>query len=124
MKSFFSQSQLNTYRLAMPRKHVLVNGIAATTSPALPAQKRKASKKQVSETKRKARSPTLDPIKRAISTATVLEDPTDRDASPDARESENPDLHSSDQAVQPRQPAVNSTVLPLPWKGRLGYAFS
>lgn len=51
-----------------------------------------------------------------------MEAPGDREASPDEGESQNPDLDSSDQATQPRKPSVNSDILPLPWKGRLGYA--
>jgi UV DNA damage endonuclease len=55
----------------------------------------------------------------------VVENPEDRQASPDEAESQNDELGNDGvQATQVRQPAVNSPHLPLPWKGRLGYAYN
>jgi len=124
----------------MPRRRAIANGAieatpatkppasetspkanhAVSTIPAPPS--RKLSSRNASGTKRKASPPTDSPtLKRNISSA-VIEAAEAREASPDEGESQNPDLDSSDQATQPRQPAVNSDILPLPWKGRLGYA--
>jgi UV DNA damage endonuclease len=114
----------------MPRKRALANGAVenapppkptSPTSRPSPSPMHKASR-SVSGTKRKA-SPSTEspPLNRNISSA-VLEAAEAREASPDEGDSQNPDLDSSDQATQARQPAVNSEILPLPWKGRLGYA--
>jgi len=54
----------------------------------------------------------------------VVENLEDRQASPDEAEAQNPELGDDDyQTTQARQPAVNSSIQPLPWKGRLGYAY-
>jgi len=135
MSAVLKQLRLAFYRgLVMPRKRAVLNGTietaaassTITANPTTPTPLSNASTEKVSGTKRKAKSPPpkADANQSSLSSATVLEDPADRDASPDSRESENVDLDSSDQATQLRQPAVNSDILPLPWKGRLGYAYS
>jgi hypothetical protein len=91
-------------------------------SPVIPSKRQLSI---TSETKRKARNSAPAALKRAAST-TVLDAVVGsvRQASPDEGESQNPDLDDAGQAIQPRQPAVNSDILPLPWKGRLGFAYS
>ena len=118
----------------MPRKRTAVKdslgrAVSSITRPhSRPRQisnsKRQSSRQKASGTKHKALSVSPEPVKgSALTAASVLEDPADRDASPDSREFENPELDSSDQASQLRQPAVNSELRPIPWKGRLGYAY-
>lgn len=136
MHNFFQQLRLFTsLHLTMPRKPAAAKGFlgmatSSITPPHSPPRqisnsKRQSSRQKASGTKRKALSVSTEPVKRSgLSAASVLEDPADHDASPDSRESENPELDSSDQATQLRQPAVNSELLPLPWKGRLGYAYA
>jgi UV DNA damage endonuclease len=87
-----------------------------------PQPKSKPSSRNISGTKRKSSSiSTEEPVQNLSST--VIEAPEAREASPDEAESQNPDLDDGDQAAQTRQPAVNSDVLPIPWKGRLGFAY-
>lgn len=86
---------------------------ASSLSPPVIPPKRQSSTKSISRTKREALPKTN--LKRVTSSA-VLE-------VSDEGESQNPEFDDGDQSSQTRQPAVNSDVLPLPWKGRLGFAY-
>ena len=124
-------------RLEMPRKRSAVQNGSISTSvstkeailpipspPPSKPPKRQSSARTLSGIKRKASNPaSMPPLKRATSSA-ILEATEDRGASPDEGESRNPELDEGDQATQKRQPAVKSDILPLPWKGRLGFAYS
>jgi hypothetical protein len=106
----------------MPRKRasVAIDSVAPSTNvPPITVTPPKRNTSQ--PTKRKASNPPKTPTKR-VASHSVLEAPEDRAASPDEGESQNTDLDDGDQATQARLPAVNSDILPLPWKGRLGYA--
>jgi hypothetical protein len=120
----------------MARKRVLIpNGVAVSTTaetaaitpppslPNLPA-KRKISTRTTSGTKHKPSPTSPEAVSVKQLSSTFLEAPEDREASPDEGESQNPDLDDGDQAAQARQPAVNSDILPIPWKGRLGFAYT
>lgn len=102
----------------MPRKWSLVlNDSNTKLPPPITPAKRQSSTKRTLGAKRKA-LPKLT-LKRPASSA-GLEAPEDGEASPDEGELQNPEL---DDATQARQPAINSDILPLPWKGRLGFAY-
>ena len=106
-----------------PPKHQRV--ISPTPSPPLEKfSNRQFSSRVVSGAKRKASTPSPKPMLKRAASSAVLEAAEDREASPDEGESQNSELDDSDQATQKRQPAVNSDILPLPWKGRLGFAYS
>jgi hypothetical protein len=90
---------------------------SSLSSPRIPS-KRQSSHQIITGTKRKALpKPNL---KRAAPFA-VFEATEDK-VSADEGESQNPQLDDDDQSSHSRQPAVNSDILPLPWKGRLGFA--
>ena len=122
---------------AMARKRILIpNGVAVSTTaemstvtppppPSLPnpPAKRKISTRTTSGTKRRTSLISPEPVSVKRLSSTVIEAPQDREASPDEGESQNPDLDDGDHAAQARQPAVNSDILPIPWKGRLGFAY-
>jgi hypothetical protein len=97
----------------------IANSSELTPPPIIPNKRQPST---IGATKRKARSLATPALKRAAS-STVLEAEVDRQTSPDEGESQNSDLDDATQATQPRQPAVNSDILPLPWKGRLGFAY-
>jgi UV DNA damage endonuclease len=118
----------------MARKRMLLpNGVAVSTtaetstvtpppsSPNPPA-KRKISTRTTSGTKRKPSLLSSEPASVKPPSSTVIEASENREASPDEGKSQNPDLDDGDQAAQTRHPAVNSDILPIPWKGRLGFA--
>ena len=108
-------------KISLSSKPVSTTRNAIATMPPLPPA-RKTPARRFSGTKRKALPLTELPASKRNASSAVIEAAEAREASPDEGESQNPDLDSSDQATQPRQPAVNSNILPLPWKGRLGYA--
>ena len=84
--------------------------------------KRQSLTINVSGTKRKASSLSPKPLLKSAASSGVLEGLEDIEAVPIVRESQSPELDDGDQATQKRQPAVNSAILPLQWKGRLGFA--
>jgi UV DNA damage endonuclease len=93
------------------------------SSPRLKPTKRQSSTRTVSGTKRKALSLSPTPVLKRAASSAVQEAVEDREASLDEGESQNPELDDGEQATQKRQPVVNSDILPLPWKGRLGFAY-
>jgi hypothetical protein len=99
--------------------------IAPTPSPPLEKiPKRQSSTRVISGAKRKASTASATPVLKRAASSAVLVAPEGREASPDEGESQNSELDDGDQATQKRLPAVNSEILPLPWKGRLGFAYS
>lgn len=132
----FVQSSYRLLRpLEMPRKRSAFQNGSATADMATKAispipsppqsksAKRQSSTTAISGAKRKAPSQSPKPVLKRAASSAVLEAVEDREASPDEGESQNPELDDGDQATQKRRPAVNSDILPLPWKGRLGFAY-
>ena len=122
----------------MPRKRSSIQNGAIYARPSTPARvlsptpspplekfsKRQYSTRVISGTKRNASTQSPGPALKRAASSMVLEAAEDREASPDEGESQNSELDDGDQATQKRLPAVNSDILPLPWKGRLGFAYS
>jgi hypothetical protein len=94
--------------------------IRTTSAPRQTPPKTQSSTESISGTKRKISNPSPKPKLKRASSSAVLEAAEDKEATPDEGESQNPYLDNSNQA---RLPAVNSDILPLPWKGRLGFAY-
>jgi hypothetical protein len=108
---------------ARPSKPARV--LSPTPSPPLEKfSKRQYSTRVISGTKRKASTSSPAPAFKRAASSMVLEAAEDRETSPDEGESQNSELDDRDEATQKRLPAVNSDILPLPWKGRLGFAYS
>ena len=137
---YLPRSQYKLLKLAaMPRKQSAIQNGAIYARPSKPARvlsptrpspplekfsKRQYSTSVISGTKRKASTQSPAPVLKRAASSMVLEAAEDREASPDEGESQNSELDDGDQATQKRLPAVNSDILPLPWKGRLGFAYS
>jgi UV DNA damage endonuclease len=94
--------------------------IHTMSRPRQTPQKTQSSNKSISGSKRKISNPSPTSKLKRVASSAVLEAPEDKEASLDEGETS---LENGDQAAQARLPAVNSEILPLPWKGRLGFAY-
>jgi hypothetical protein len=116
---------------AMPRKQgagvkgsmdPLPSSLPTLASEYIPRKRRASSKHILAATSKMPRVPPKPPLKRTAPSIALVA-PEDRKASSYKNESQNPNLDDTTQTAQARKPLVNSDILPLPWRGRLGYAY-
>lgn len=126
-RTFSRLSSMASKQAIRARGHS-ANPITSASTECLPKitqPKGQASTKIVSVSKRKQSILLPEPLLKHAASSVGLNPHEDPEVSHYESKSKNPVLGDSDQdqAAQSRQLPVNSDILPLPWRGRLGFAY-